>query len=108
MQKMINFADVIKEQTKEHNANWPESPDHPYRILIIEGSGSAKTNSLFNVLNRQSDIDEVYLHTKDAYNAKYQFLINKQKSIEFSMILKFLLNTQMIWMIMKNVTQKKS
>ena len=38
MQKMINFDDVIKEQTKEHNANWPESPDHPYRILIIEGS----------------------------------------------------------------------
>ena len=27
---MINFDDVIK----EHNPNWPQSPDHPYRILI--------------------------------------------------------------------------
>ena len=34
MQKMINFDDVIKENTKEHNPNWPQIPDHPYRILI--------------------------------------------------------------------------
>ena len=32
---MINFDDVIKEKLKEHNPNWPELPDHPYRILII-------------------------------------------------------------------------
>ena len=36
IQKMINF-DVIKEETKKHNPNWPEIPDHPYRILIIGG-----------------------------------------------------------------------
>ena len=105
---MINLDDVVKEKTKEHNANWPESPDHPYRILIIEGSEFARTNLPFNVINQQSDNDEIYLRTKDAYIAKYQFLINKQKSIEFSMILKFSLDTQMIWIIMKNTTQKKS
>ena len=51
MQKMINFDDVIKEETKEHNPNWPQISDHPYRILIIGGSGSGKTNSLFNLIN---------------------------------------------------------
>ena len=28
------------------NPNWPYSTDHPYRILIISGSGSGKTNVL--------------------------------------------------------------
>ena len=32
---------------RKHNSNWPEIPDHLYRILIIGGSGSRKTNSLF-------------------------------------------------------------
>ena len=35
---MINFDDVIKENIKEHNPNWPQTSDHPYRILIIAGS----------------------------------------------------------------------
>ena len=57
---MMNF-DVIKEETKEHNSNWPEIPDHPYRILTIRGSGLGKTNSLFNLINQQPDIDKIYL-----------------------------------------------
>ena len=28
IQKMINFDDVTKEETKEHNRNWPQIPDH--------------------------------------------------------------------------------
>ena len=36
MQKMINFDDVTKENIKEHNPNWSEIPDHPYKILIVE------------------------------------------------------------------------
>ena len=39
---MINFVDVIKENIKAHNTNWPQIPDHPYRILITAGSGSGK------------------------------------------------------------------
>ena len=31
-----------------HKPNWPYVPDYPYRILIIGGSGSGKTNVLFN------------------------------------------------------------
>ena len=76
---MINFDDVTKENKKEHNPNWPQIPDHSYRILIIGGSGSGKTNSLFNLINQQPDIDKIYLYTKNPYEAKYQLLINKRE-----------------------------
>ena len=42
--KMINFDVVIKEETKEDYSNWPQVPDHLYKILIFGGSGSRKTN----------------------------------------------------------------
>ena len=42
---MINFNDVVKENIKEYNPNWPQIPDHLHRILITGGSGSAKPNS---------------------------------------------------------------
>ena len=72
---MINF-DVTKENIKEHNSDLPQSPDHPYRILMIGGSRSGKTNSLFNLIDHQSDIDKIYAYAKDPYEAKY--VINKQ------------------------------
>ena len=72
IQKTINFDDVTKENIKEHNPNWPQIPDHPYRILI--------TNSLFSLIDHQPDIDKIYLYTKDPNEAKYQFLINKRES----------------------------
>ena len=53
---MIHFDDVIKENIKEHNPNWPKIPDHPYRILITGGSRSGKINLLFNLINQQPDI----------------------------------------------------
>ena len=77
---MIKFDDAIKENIKEHNPNWPQIPYHLYGRLITGGSGSGKTNSLFNLINHQPDIDEIYLYAKDPYEAKYQFLINKKES----------------------------
>ena len=65
---------------KQHNPNWPQFPDHPYRILIIGDSGSGKTNSLLNLISQQPDINKIYLYTKDPFEAKYQFLINKSES----------------------------
>ena len=59
---MINFDDVTKEETEEHNRNWPQIPDQPYGTLIIGGSGSGKTNSLFNLIIHQPDIDKIYLY----------------------------------------------
>ena len=31
-----------------HNPNWPFIPDHPYRIFIIVGLRSGKTNVLWD------------------------------------------------------------
>ena len=62
---MINSDDVIKEKIKEHNANCPQSPDHPYRILIIWGSRSGKTNALLNLINHGPDTDKIYLYAND-------------------------------------------
>ena len=77
---MLNFHYITKEDIKEHNPKWPEILDHPYRILIIGSSGSGKTNALFNLINHEPDIDEIYLYAKDPYEAKYQLLINKRES----------------------------
>ena len=78
---MINFDDYTNGNKINHNLNWPYIPDHPYRILIIGGSGSEKTNTVLNLINNQSDIDETYLYAKDPYEDKYQFLIKKRESI---------------------------
>ena len=78
---MINFDDYTNENRTEHNSNWPYIPDHPYRILIIGGSGSGKTNALLNFINNQPDTDKIYLYAKDSYEAKYQYLINKHEKV---------------------------
>ena len=70
----------MKKKT-QHNSNWPYIPDHPYRILIIGGSGSGKTNALLNLIENQPDIDKIYLYAKDPYEAKYQYLINKREGV---------------------------
>ena len=77
---MINFDEYTNENKKEHNFNWPYISDHPYRILIIGGSGTGKTNALLNLINNQPGIDKIYLYAKDPYEYKYQYLINKKES----------------------------
>ena len=77
---MINFDEYNSENRINHNPNGPYIPDHPYRILIIGGSGSGQTNALLNLINNQPDIDKIYLYVNDPYEDKYQFLINKRES----------------------------
>ena len=77
---MINFDDQTNENKIEHNPRWPYIPDHTYRILIVRGSGSGKTNTLLNLINNQRDIDKIQLYAKNLHEAKYHFLINKRKS----------------------------
>ena len=78
---MINFDECTNENKKEHNPNWPYISDHPYRILIIRGSGSGKTNALLNMIHNQPCIGKIYLYAKDPYEEKYQYLINKKESV---------------------------
>ena len=35
----------------------------------------------FNLLNHQTDIDKIYLYTKDPYEVKYQLLIFKHENV---------------------------
>ena len=78
---MINFDEYTNEKKIEHNSKWPYIPDHPYRILIIGGSGSGKTDALLNLINNQPDIDKIYLYAKDPYETKYQYLSNKREKV---------------------------
>ena len=64
------------------NQNWPYIPDHPYRILIIGGSGSGKSNVLSNLIKHERpDIYKNYLHVKDPFVSKYQLLINGREKV---------------------------
>ena len=55
---MINIDFYVNENETDYSKNWPHTPDHPYRILVIGGSGSGKTNALINLINEQNDIDK--------------------------------------------------
>ena len=62
-----------------HNPNWPYIPDHPYRILIIGGSGS---NVLLNLTkHQQPDINKIYLYVENPLESKYQLLINRREKV---------------------------
>ena len=68
---MINFDDYTNENKTQHNLKWPYIPDHPYRILIIGGSGSRKSNTSLNFISNKPDIDKRCLYAKDSFEAKY-------------------------------------
>ena len=78
---MIQFDDVTKENMKGHNPDCLQIPDHPFKTLIIRGSGFGKTNALLNLISHHPGIDKIYLYTKYQYEAKYQLLINKCKTV---------------------------
>ena len=77
---MINVDSIVNDKNEKHNKIWPYVPDYPYRILIIGGSGLAKTNTLLNLINEQRDIDKIYLYAKDLSESKYKHLINSREN----------------------------
>ena len=76
---MIDLGSITNENNKKHNEKRPYIPGHPYRILIIGGSGPGKTNTLLNLINEQIDRDKIYLYAKDLNEPKYKVLIKQLK-----------------------------
>ena len=52
------------------------------QILIIGGPAFEKTNSVFDLNTYQTDIGKIYFYTKDPFEAKHYFLIDKRESTE--------------------------
>ena len=77
--KNFNLDNITNENNKECDKKWPYIPDHPYRILIIGGSGSGKTNALLNLIKEHDDIDKIYLYAQDLSESKYKYLIKKHE-----------------------------
>ena len=78
---MINLDNIVNNKNEKHNKKWPYISDHPYRILIIGGSESVKTNTLLHLINEQKDIDKIYLYAKDLSEPKYEYLIKNRENV---------------------------
>ena len=70
---MVNLDSITNWNNKKR---W-YIPDHPYRILIIDASGSGKINALINLINEQDCVDKNYLYAQDLN--EYEVLIKKRK-----------------------------
>ena len=47
--------------------------------MIIGWSGSGKTYTLLNLINKQHDVDKINLYARDLNEPKYKILIKKRK-----------------------------
>ena len=62
---------------------------HIFKIIHVEYSlqvvlEQQKKNPLLNLINNQPDINKIYLHAKDPYEAKYQCLIDIREKARLS------------------------
>ena len=78
---MNNCGEFNKEKVIKNNWKRPEILNYPNGVRIVDCSGTAKTNSLINLVKHQSDINKTNLSTKSLYEPKYQWLISKSKYI---------------------------
>ena len=67
----------LDSNSNERNKKWSYISDHPYRILIINASGSGKINALINLINDY--IDKIYFYVKDL--SEYEMFIKKRKDV---------------------------
>ena len=61
---MFNLDDITNENNEDLDKKWPYISDHPFKMLIIGGSWSGKTNALLNLIKEQDDddlIDKIHL-----------------------------------------------
>ena len=58
LQKSLIWTLFITNWKQQRTQKWQYIPDHPYKILLIGGFGSRKTNALLNFIKEQDDIDK--------------------------------------------------
>ena len=50
------------------NTNWVYIPSHPYKVLMIGGSGSGKTIVLVKLIkHKQPNVDKINFYVKDLF-----------------------------------------
>ena len=82
---MKNYDKSVKISYKR---NWLYIPDHPYRILIIDGSISGKTNALLKLMKHQRpDIDKIYLYVKEQIWIKVLIAYQQERKSRHSLII---------------------
>ena len=62
---MFDLNDFMNENNEDHNKKWPYVPVPLYRVLIIVGFGSIKTNALINLMKEQdidNPVDKIHLN----------------------------------------------
>ena len=76
---MKDYDESVK---TSHKLDWLYISDNLYRVLIIGGSGSGKTNMLLSLIKHpEPDFDRTYLYVKDPSEPKYKLLINGRKKL---------------------------
>ena len=56
---------------------------HIFQTIRIQNFNNwrlRKTNTLLNLINKQNDIDKIYLYEKDLSKSKYKVLIEKREN----------------------------
>ena len=79
MSELINFYElpaVQALQPKTHNPNYKKHGlKLPFRMVIIGGSGSMKTNSMMNILYQMNGtFNKVYVFTRNKNEPLYEYL----------------------------------
>ena len=71
---MLNLDNILSNKKKSSL----EDNDWPFRMLIIEPSGSGKTTTLLHLINNLHPIDKRYilLYAKNIHEPKFEYLIN--------------------------------
>ena len=73
---MFNLDAITNKNNKDDDKKWS------YRMLLVGPSGSVKTNSLLNLIQKQDNavlLTRFIMYAKDLSEPKYQFLIEKRE-----------------------------
>ena len=86
---MFNFDVITNDNNVRYNLKWLYIPDHLYKVLITEGSGSGKRNALLDLIIEQDELaDKIFLYANNFNKSKYQ-LLNKNNPKKLKILIVF-------------------